>query len=101
MLAFRLTIPEEGNDRAVTAYVRIYDIVGNLVQSADQLDLLSSVANVDRLSGHEIDFNIYWGGQNIDGLPVAPGVYRAVVYIDYASPKYADTRLSTNVGISR
>ena len=61
----------------------------------------ATIADVERYAGSEVDFNIYWRGLNSAGLPVAPGVYRAVIYIDYASPSHVDTRPSTNVGISR
>jgi hypothetical protein len=103
VLRFSVLIPDaaDGKDLTIRVSVKVYDIVGNEVNSTYTADLL-------RVPGHEVSLfssaqtiDLYWNGSNRNGMPCSPGVYRAVVYIDYAEPSFPDQRLSTNVGIGK
>jgi hypothetical protein len=96
VLTFPLILPDAPGQEGVSCHVKIYDAVGNLVHSAVDNDLLASIPE-DAGSVYNVD--LYWNGSNSGGMPVAAGVYRVVVYVDYESPDYEDARLSTNVGI--
>jgi fibro-slime domain-containing protein len=82
----------------VKAYLKIYDVVGNIVNSATTNDLLK--LNSGPSVQQTVD--IYWNGSNAKGMKVAPGVYRTVVYVEYP-PKsgYGDAKFINMVGISR
>jgi hypothetical protein len=94
---FTITIPDPTQSRRVRAAAKIYDVVGNLVQSAVEEDLLQNVPT--DLSVYDVD--IYWNGSNSSGMPVAPGTYRMVIYVDYDEPTLEDAKMATNVGIGR
>lgn len=103
VLTFAMTLPTADEDQGVKAYLKIYDVVGNLVHSAEEPDLVGTIREAtggDEL-GSVFNVDMYWNISNAQGLPVAPGVYRAIVYLDYASPGHEDARLATNVGVGR
>jgi hypothetical protein len=88
-----------GQKAAVTAYLKIYDIIGNLVN-------WSSAGNIfegDPITGGIVpQKNIYWNGLNKEGMKVAPGVYRTVVYIDYhGAGRIQNAKIITKIGIAR
>jgi fibro-slime domain-containing protein len=96
VITFTISPPLAGE--TVTGAIRIYDAVGNLVISADTNNVLSSVpASVDS----SYNYDIYWNGSNANRMRVAPGVYRAIVYLTYTSPgKTQKKRLWGTVGIT-
>ena len=85
-----------------TGYIRanmeIYDIVGNLVNSAQTDNLFK---NSQQGNSGSADVTIYWNGANHKGMLVAPGIYRAVVYINYPanSLNYKNARLVKSLGV--
>ena len=99
-ISLTLPIPPQGESRRVDASIKIYDIVGNLVQSGRQENILDQVPDYQSPPGGECALNLFWRGQNDKGLPVAPGVYRAVIYLDYESQACPDRRLAADIGIS-
>ena len=64
----------------VKAALKIYDAIGNLVNFASTDDFL---ANLSETASSVTNVPIYWNGSNQKQMLVAPGLYRAVVYIDY------------------
>jgi hypothetical protein len=66
----------------INCLVKIYDVVGNIVQSASGrlYDGLNR-KQVDTLDLAQTD--IFWNGTNEKGMVVASNVYRVVVYITY------------------
>jgi hypothetical protein len=95
-----IRIPPAGAGQ-VAAYLKIYDVVGNIVNWAKTDNLLLGHPSANTAaSGVNVD--IYWNGSNQRGMLVAPGVYRVVVYIDYpASTGLKDARLIKKAGIGK
>jgi hypothetical protein len=81
-------------------YIKIYDVVGNTVNSLMVSNWLNG-ARVDTSSSATVDR--YWNGANSKGMMAASNVYRVVAYIDFpASEKdLHDKRLIVKVGILR
>jgi hypothetical protein len=81
LLRFDVRIPANPNIE-INCIVKIYDVVGNIVQSAKGrlYDGLNR-QNVDTLELAQTD--IFWNGTNGRGMVVAPNVYRVVVYLSY------------------
>ena len=78
--------------------------MGNLVTESFETDLVSQIQSkigrTDTQSSFDID--VYWNGSNGRGMTVAPGMYRAIVYVDYAdNANYRDYRQAVNLGIGR
>lgn len=94
VVTFSVTRPTEGT---IKAYIKIYDMVGNLVHSATNADLLAGLPAYASV----YDIDVYWNGSNEKGMTVAPGVYRFVVYLDYDKDNLKDTKLYGNIGISK
>ncbi|KMQ52628.1 hypothetical protein CHISP_0397 [Chitinispirillum alkaliphilum] len=93
---FEYQVPSEGT---MQTSLKIYDIAGNLVQTAEVEDFIRA-SNIDR----SLDFteaDIYWNGSNSQGMKVAPGIYRVVIYLDYSSKKYNSVRIIGNLGIRK
>ncbi|MBD3239258.1 MAG: hypothetical protein GF331_01635 [Chitinivibrionales bacterium] len=95
---FPLTQPSSGFSAPVEARMKIYDMAGNLVQEAFNPDIVGEGSSEDR---SVYNMHIYWNGTNQRGAPVAPGVYRFVIFLDYTDSVVFDTKLFGNVGIRR
>ncbi len=82
----------------VGAHLEIYDIVGNMVNSAQTDNLLRK--NVQG-SSNVTSVSIYWNGGNRKGMLTSPGIYRAVVSITYPANtlNYKNARLITKLGV--
>jgi hypothetical protein len=98
-------IPDE-KETKIRIKVKIYDAVGNPVQSGEQDDILKSLRpNEDKDSATLYDADIYWNGFSKKKMPVAPGVYQVVIYREYygseVAKKYGDARMIAKVGISK
>ncbi len=98
IISFKAPQWSPGVTPTVTASMKIYDVAGNLVQSAYNPDLFADNRQEDA-SIYEV--NIYWSGINGQGKPVSPGVYRYVLYLDYAESQTLDTKLFGNIGVRR
>jgi hypothetical protein len=94
--------------------VRVYDVIGNVVISAENPDFMNGDANVsgskyspsDQNGQSSLTATMYWNGFNGRGMGVAAGTYRVVVYLEYknvsaAEGKYPDQRLIGKLGIQR
>ena len=92
-------------DSMMSATIKIYDMVGNLVAWAHQDDFLAylkatnSLVDQEDVSVYQLDH--YWNGSNQQGMKVAPGLYRVVYYVDYQNPAMSDVKLVKILGISK
>ena len=98
-----LPVPADMEQRKkVTGYLKIYDVIGNVVNWASSAENGQADIFGNLLSGTQTatEVDLYWNGLNKRGMKVAPGVYRAVVYIDYHGVENnKNVRLTTKVGI--
>ncbi len=100
VLTFKLA-PATG--QKITGYLMIYDVVGNLVNSAQAQNGITPPSWVSSDSS-AYDFDIYWNGSNSRGMKVAPGVYQTMLYLKYedlASGSSRTSKLTGAVGIVR
>jgi hypothetical protein len=95
-----LTRPLNPDDAAnVKGTLKIIDVVGNTVNWCSTENLFATVPNS---GGTAPKMNLYWNGLNHEGMIVAPGVYRVVVYINYPSnAKIPNSRVISKIGINR
>ncbi len=101
---FSVLVPDEGTcSQVIKVYRKIYDVAGNLVNEGIEQDLLQTVRDAGQGSqiagGAVLDIEIYWNGFNSEGLPVAPGVYREVLFLDYECPTHKDQRAHVTYGV--
>jgi hypothetical protein len=112
---FRITISPgdtgQGGQNRVTGYLNIYDVVGNVVNSAHRDgpndDLMQEIRNFygtgakkDTLGFYNYD--VYWNGCNAKAMKVAPGVYHAFMYLTtYNKSGTTKSRQQGIVGIGR
>lgn len=88
----------------ISVQIKIYDFVGNEVQSAINKDITKKLPEyVKNGSGWYFPADFYWNGFTETKMPAAPGPYRVVVYRKYSLAKYRDLnkRFVKTVGISR
>jgi fibro-slime domain-containing protein len=87
VLTFKVPPPSSGNGTRlkVGGHIFIYDIIGNLVNWDETDDIYA--ANFD-LSGtsSSYDYDLYWNGSNRHGMPVSPGAYKVIIYLDFPPP---------------
>ncbi len=99
VITFKVSPPTAGE--TVKGNIIIYDEVGNMVTSANTDQVLASLNYNQSNLQSAYDYDIYWNGSNENGLKVAPGVYRTIVYLSYTSPTRTEQkRLWGTVGIS-
>ena len=71
------------------AVLKIYDFVGNQVNSAETRDLFAKLpGDVRKGKASVYDIDVFWSGFNKGGMPVAPGIYRLVLRTDSNHPAY-------------
>jgi len=80
--------------KRVTLTMKIYDVAGNSVTWIPRKQLFTGT----ELPGTSVF--LLWDGFNNAGMKSAPGVYRAVLYVDYpAQSDIKDIKLITTLGI--
>jgi hypothetical protein len=90
-----ITIPPP-NTGKVKLTMKVYDVAGNSVTWAKDEDLFST----STLPGTSVF--LFWNGFNQQKMKVAPGVYRAVVYVDYPPlSNIRDIKTISTVGIAQ
>jgi hypothetical protein len=87
ILTFKLVLPDSTNIRII-GKLKIYDVAGNLVQSAETYggNETGSIIPADLQAewpGAAWDIDIEWSGKNARGMKVSPGIYRAVLFLEY------------------
>ena len=100
LLSFDVAVSTNSNDK-ITGYIKIYDVVGNLVCGAgDNGTNLIQSSWVG--SGTVQHYYIYWNGLNARKTKAAPGVYSAILYLTKTSEgKVTHEKLFATIGIRR
>jgi flagellar hook assembly protein FlgD len=98
VITFDLSPPKSA-DESIDATIKIFDVVGNVVNQADTL--IKYYQGLDTTT--TIQYNTYWNGSNSQGMRVAPGLYSTAVYLTYHSPTISQKpiKLWGLIGISR
>jgi hypothetical protein len=102
VLTFQIAPPTDST-QIVKGYIKIYDVVGNLVNQASTDDVVRSL-NVDKSnSKSSYTYDIYWNGSNAKGTKVAAGIYGTYAYITYETPgkPKLTSRLLGTIGITQ
>jgi hypothetical protein len=102
VLTFQIAPPADSTQK-VKGYIKIYDVIGNLVNEAHTEDVISSL-NVDKSnSKSSYTYDIYWNGSNAKGSKVAAGIYGTYAYITYETPGKPNqtSRLLGTIGITQ
>jgi hypothetical protein len=109
--AFSFDFPSPVSGVAMECCLKIYDMVGNIVQEGFNPDYLSTIQNLDDQASNQglVTSYLYWNGTNARGMVVAPGVYRVVLYLHFKDKvpgsglarQYGDEKKVAKVGISR
>jgi fibro-slime domain-containing protein len=73
----------------ISGYLKIYDMIGNVVMEESNDDVFSSLPSSSADSSMH-PYDMYWNGSNSRGLRVAPGIYRVLLYLKY--PELAKPR---------
>jgi hypothetical protein len=89
-------MPFEGSSEKIKARLVIYDAIGNLVNSAENSDIIPPEWRSGATTVH--DMNLYWNGTNRQGMTVAPGLYQVFIFLDTSTQK---KRLVGMIGITR
>ena len=78
VLNVRITAPTEGQ---VLAYIKIYDVVGNLVNYSIKQDILAAAQarGIKTTDITTLDLDFYWNGSTSNYMKAAPGVYKAIL----------------------
>jgi hypothetical protein len=88
------------SSNSITGYIKIFDVIGNLVcEAGDNKTNLLKSANFSGKSSVQ-DYYIYWNGLNAKQRKVAPGIYRAILYLTTTSTGSTE-RLIATIGIRR
>ena len=103
---FRVMIsPGQGK---VTGYLRVYDVVGNLVNSGQSdTNMITEIQKQSSADSSVVPYDVYWNGTNSHGMKAAPGAYLGVYYTtttkkNGAGATSTDTRRQVKkVGIRR
>jgi hypothetical protein len=96
VISFDITIPMNP-DVQIHCAIRIHDVAGNVVQSAQGILFAKERRNTIDSSG-VAKTDIYWNGTNDKGMVVAPGVYRVVAYISY---EYRGSSKNVDIPLNR
>jgi hypothetical protein len=92
--------PATGKRYEINAYRSIYDVAGNLVQTARSERLVEQYLEHERETEQMVLW-FHWNGFNAQGKPAAPGMYREILYLDYEDPAAKDERKVLTYGIRR
>ena len=99
--AINIILPNAEPGETVKAYIKIYDIAGNIVTTSHNNDFLKAVASINYVVGSVHNIDIYWNGSNIKGMKVAPGIYKTVLYFTYSKQSTRNLRYVVNIGITK
>jgi len=82
------TKPPEGTTVRLSRV--IYDITGNVVAKASADLLQSAIDGGLDVSNTTLSIDVYWNCFNGAGMPVAPGIYREIMMLDYSASNMKD-----------
>jgi hypothetical protein len=83
----------------VTGYLKIYDLIGNVVVDAVN-DTSNGLLPASWADSSQHPFDMYWNGSNSKGMRVAPGIYRAFLFLKYQDSAKPRKYIGT-IGIAR
>jgi hypothetical protein len=83
----------------VTGYLKIYDMIGNVVVEAVN-DTSNGLLPASWADSSQHPFDMYWNGSNSKGMRVAPGIYRAFLFLKYQDSAKPRKYIGT-IGITR
>ena len=86
ILQFKVSITSDPNQK-ITGYLRIYDLVGNLVNKTETDNSHPIINPVWSGVSTVRDIDIYWNGINSKGMMVAPGAYQALLVLTFQDSK--------------
>jgi hypothetical protein len=90
----------QSSTERITGELRIHDIAGNLVYFAESTDNL--IPRDWRGGEGKRQLVFYWDGVSDQGRKVAPGVYRATLYLEYHTSKGTSRKpYHSTIGVSR
>jgi fibro-slime domain-containing protein len=95
LMTFKL-MPFQGSSEKIKARLMIYDAIGNLVNSAENSDIIVPEWRTGATTVHDMD--LYWNGSNRQGMTVAPGIYRMFIFLETSNQK---KKLIGTIGITR
>jgi hypothetical protein len=101
VLKFDIAVSSDPNDR-ISGYLKIYDVIGNVVcETKDNKKNLIPTVWQDGVKTIQSYF-VYWNGLNARKTKVAPGVYRAILFLTKTSStgKMSKEKLLGTIGIS-
>ena len=109
VLTFSIAVPNRGEENVkLRCRAKIHDLAGNIVISNINEDLLGTIPAgvIGNASKYNID--LYWNGSNSNKMMVAPGIYKAVIYLEYygattaqSKSRFIDSRITSIIGIGR
>jgi hypothetical protein len=95
---FSVTVPDSSCSQIIRAYRSIYDASGNLVQHAEEPDLLQTVRAAlgsDVVAGGKIvEIDFYWNGFGSSATAVQAGFYTEELRLDYECTSEQDVQAS-------
>ncbi|MBN1308533.1 MAG: fibro-slime domain-containing protein [Chitinispirillaceae bacterium] len=91
---------------SMSAGLKIYDVIGNLVNYAYEADFMYYLKNVCKCLDNQKEasvyiLDLYWNGSNRSGMKVSPGIYKVVFYLDYHNSPHHDVKLNALLGIMK
>jgi hypothetical protein len=99
-----LPLPLDGSKVYVT--LKIYDLAGNLVNYSDKADVMDDLQkqnyDITKLQASQFTLKFLWSGTSKNGMKLAPGVYKAIITVDYTNNSlYKDARIVKMVGVRK
>jgi hypothetical protein len=99
-LVFDISVPDASCSPLIRVFRKIYDVTGNLVNSGVCENLLQTFDDQTQIQGgRTVHIEMHWDAFNSQGKPVAPGVYREILYLDYECPSLQDQRAIVTYGV--
>ncbi len=101
VMVAEIIMPDPSEDFVVTGVLVVFDAVGNLVYTIrNDNDIIPEKWREPPgwIPGEQKQLVFYWNGITSDNRKAAPGIYRAIVYID---TKTRQQRFVGNVGVGR
>jgi hypothetical protein len=105
VFSVKVAIPSLEDRKTVKAecFIKIYDAIGNQVWSIKNKDITESLLKNSRNADSSVvDFDTYWNVYNSNGMKVAPGIYKVILYINYSglnAEKYPNIKVTGKAGV--
>lgn len=103
VIVINLPLPTDGS--RVFVSMKVYDLTGNVVNYSDKVDVLKDLEkqNIEykQLQASQFTLKYHWSGTSKNGMKLAPGVYKAIISVDYENNYYPDARIIKLVGVRK